>query len=204
MNRMSIGKMGLAVMGGLIALAPSVVSAQGFGGGGMPPAIAAKIKAWQKYRDQHKNVSNLQTMLYEVAQTDKDPATQLNKAQAAKMLTIYKGYASKPSLSEDQAKEVSKQIGGLMTEKQLKKMTMSTPPWMRGGGGGGFGGGGGRPGGGGGRPAGGGGRPGGFTFPDPPAGSYNPMNPDTLPFVQMRPQAKQSQSAFLASLQTRK
>jgi hypothetical protein len=42
---------------------------------------------------------------------------------------------------------------------------------------------------------------GGFTFPDPK--DYNPLNPDTLPFEQFRPMAKQRMTEFTGNLQKR-
>lgn len=183
----------LLAAAGAMAAGPMAAHSQGFGG--MPPEVAAKIKLWQKWRDQHKNVSNLQTMMWQVQQLDKSDDTKLDKKQASKLLVIIKSWRTKPTMNEDQAHTVSSQIGNLMNLKQIKKMTTLQPPWARGGGGGG-----GRPGGGGGRPGG----PGGFKFPDPPKGSYNPINPDTLPFEQMRPQAKHGQEIFMAELSQRK
>jgi uncharacterized membrane protein YgcG len=175
-------------------------SAQGGPGGFQPtPEMRAKFAAWQKWREANKNLSNLQTMFIQVQQMDKDPQVQLTKPQAGKMLTILKTWRSKPTMSDDQAKQVSKAIGGMLTDKQLKKMSTIQPFGGMRRGGGGFGGGGGRPGGGG-----GGGRPGGgFTFPDPPKNGYNPLNPDTLPFERMRPMAKKAIDDFTADLQKR-
>ncbi|HEV2471347.1 MAG TPA: hypothetical protein VGS41_01700 [Chthonomonadales bacterium] len=173
----------------------SICPAQGqaFGGGGMPPAIMAKIKLWQKWNESHKNITNLGTMLYQVREMDKSPEDRLTKPQAHKLLAILKSWRNKPTMSDDQAKGVSKQIGAILTVKQIKKMTTLTPPWMRRGGMGG---------GGGARPA-GAARPGGFTFPDPPAGGYNPLNPDKMPFPAMRPQMKKGLDDFEASLAQR-
>ena len=194
-----LGLATLLVAGACAAMTPGA-KAQGGGGFQMTPEMQAKIKAWQKWRESHKNISTLQTMLYQVREVDKDPTTQLDKKQAGKMLSIMKTWRNKPTMTDDQAKEVSKQVGAILNEKQLKKMSTIQTPWQRRGGGGG--GGGGRPpggggGGGGARPAGG---SGGFKFPDPPAGGYNPINPDTLPFEQMRPQAKASIDGFMADL----
>jgi hypothetical protein len=183
---------------GVMAYGVVAAGAQGFGGG-MPPEIAAKIKLWQKWRDSHKNVSNLQTMLYQVNEMDKSPDTKLDKKQAGKLLTIYKSWETKPQLNEDQALQAQKQIGNVLNVKQIQKMTTIQPPWARPGG---MGGGGARPGGGGGaRPGGAGG--GAFKFPDPPKGSYNPLNADTLPFEQMRAQAKHNMQEFESQLQQR-
>ena len=37
-------------------------------------------------------------------------------------------------------------------------------------------------------------------MPDPPKGNYNPLNPDTLPFEQMRPRVKKQLDDFTAAL----
>ena len=173
--------------------------AQGGFGGGMPPEIAAKIKAWGKWREAHKGISNVQTLVYQVEQLDKQPGFELNKQQASKLLGVIKPWRNKPEMSDDQAKGVMKSVTGMLSDKQVKKLTTIQPPWARQGGGGG---GGARPGGGA-----GGGRPGGAggaaAFPDPPKGGYNPLNPDTLPFVQMRPMAKKGMDDFTAELQAK-
>jgi hypothetical protein len=188
---------------GVCAVSAPPTLAQGPGGFQPTPQMRAKFAAWQKWRENNKSLSNLQTMLFQVREMDKDPAVQLNKPQSAKMLVILKKWRNKPTMSDDQAKQVSKQIGSMLSEKQLKKMTTIQGPGMRRGGGG-FGGGGGRPGGPGGPPGGRpGGRPGGFTMPDPPKNGYNPLNPDTLPFERMRPMAKKSMDEFTASLEKR-
>ena len=170
-------------------------NAQGGFGGGMPPEIAAKIKAWGKWREAHKGISNVQTLVYQVEQLDKQPGFELNKQQAGKLLGVIKPWRTKPEMSDDQAKGVMKAVTGMLTDKQVKKLTTIQPPWARQGGGGG----------GGARPGGGaGGRPGGApAFPDPPKGGYNPLNPDTLPFVQMRPMAKKGMDDFTAELQAK-
>ncbi len=160
------------------------VNAQGFGGG-MPPEIAAKIKLWSKWRDSHKNLDVLQTMLYQIRFIDKTPETALSKEQAGKAANVLKAWRHKPDMSEDQARSVSKQLGDIMTIKQIKKMSTIQPPWKKPGGM---------------KPPAGGAK---MTFPDPPAGGYNPINPDTLPFVQMRPAAKHDGDAFISDLEKR-
>jgi hypothetical protein len=206
MNWLTTLRRGVAVVLTVGALAISTVAlAQPPGGGGMPPEIQAKIKKWQKWRENNKNLSNLSTALMQIREIDKDAATQLDKKQAGTMLGIMKSWRSKPTMSDDQAKGVLKQVTGMLTVKQIQRM-QTIQPFGRGGGGGGMRPGGGGPGGGG-RPGGpgGGGRPGGgFSFPDPPKGGYNPMNPDTLPFEQMRPMAKKSTEEFMAALAKRK
>ncbi len=196
-----------ALMMGLGMSAPHA-QAQGGPGGGfqMPPEIQAKIKAWQKWSEAHKGISSMGTLMYQVEQLDKMPGYELNKPQATKLLGIIKPWRTKPEMSDDQAKSVAKSITGLLTDKQVKKMTTIESPFGRRGGGGGAGGG--RPGGG--APGGGGARPGGAPgggmpkIPDPPKGGYNPLNPDTLPFEQMRPRMKKSLEDFTAELQAKK
>ncbi len=197
-------KSGLAVAAAacLLAIGPLAARAQGGpGGGGFTPSpeMMAKFKEWGKWREEHKNVSTLQKMLMQIREINKNPDTKLNKTQSAKMLTILHAWRNKPTMSEDQAHAVQTQIGNILDLKQIKKMSTMQNPFGGGrpGGGGGFGGGGPRPGG----PGGPGGRPGGFRMPDPPKGSYNPLNPDTSPFVQFRPQAKKGYDDFLAELQ---
>ncbi|HZO86804.1 MAG TPA: hypothetical protein VFB38_00590 [Chthonomonadaceae bacterium] len=204
MKRMQAVWLGLATLlvASVCAVSAPRAQAQGnFGGGQIPPQMMARIKEWQKWREANKNLSNLGMMVMQVRETDKDPATRLTKPQATKILNIIRPWRNKPTMTNDQAREVSKQIGAVLTVKQLKKMSTIQPPWARRGGGGGGGGfGGGRPGGG---PGGGGPRPGGFTFPEPPKHGYNPLNPDTMPFPQMRAQARKSMDEFLADLARR-
>jgi hypothetical protein len=206
MNLMTTLRRGTAALLTIGALAISTVAlAQPpGGGGGMPPAMQAKMKAWQKWRENNKNVSNLGTAVRQVQEIDKDPGTKLDKKQAGVMLSIINEWKSKPTMNDDQAKVVLKKMTGILNVKQIQKMQTIQPFGGRGGGGGGRPGGGG-PGGGGGRPGGGGGPGGGaFTFPDPPKGGFNPFNADTLPFERMRPMAKKSMNEFAASLKSRK
>ncbi len=200
MNLMTTLRRGAATLLTLGALAISTVAlAQPPGGGGMPPAIQAKIKAWQKWSENNKGVSNLSKAVRQVQEIDKDPATKLDKKQAATMLSIINEWQSKPTMNDDQAKSVLKKMTGMLNVKQIQKMQTIQP---FGGGRGGGRPGGGAPGGGGGRP-GGGGPPGG-GFPDPPKGGFNPFNADTLPFEAMRPMAKKGMNDFTASLKSRK
>lgn len=196
-------RFGLAALlaAGTLALVGAPASAQGFGGGGgMPPAIAAKIKAWQKWGDQHKKLTGLGDLIQQVGIMDKDPTTALDKKQAGQILKIVTTWKPKTSLSEDEAQTITKQMTSVLSLKQIKKIATIEPPSvaMRRRGFGGGGGGGARPGGGGARPA------GNFTFPDPPAKGWNPLNPDSLPFPQGRPMAKARMAEFTNDLQSRK
>lgn len=179
----------LAAAAVLLILKPYPSYAQGFGGGGIPPAIKEKIQKWQRWREQHKNLDNLSTLVYQVRTMDDESGYALNKKQAAKLLSIMKSWSHKKDMSEEDARKLSKIIGDMLTLKQVQRVTTIVPPWKKRQAGGGFGGG---------RPA--GGKPGGFSFPDPPQGGFNPLNPDTLPFPQMRPMAKKIDNAFIVKL----
>ncbi len=174
----------LAAVLGLLGTLPAQAQFGG-GGGGMPPGMMHKIQEWQQWRQQHKNLSNLQTMLYQLQQLEKDPQHHLNKKQAAGLIGILKAWRHKPNMTEQQAHQVQVKIGNLLTLPQIQKMTTFQPAWnanRSGGGGGGF-------------------KPGAkFTFPDPPRGGYNPLNPDTLPFKQMRPVAAHTMAMFMQDL----
>jgi hypothetical protein len=201
----------------LAALAfSSVAIAQGPPGGGAPggfqmtPEMQAKMKKFQAFRESHKNYQAIQQSLYGIAECEKSPATKLTKDQAKKVLAVMKQWESKPSLTNDQAGQLNKQITAGLTTAQIKTVATTKMPGRMGGGrpggGGGFGGGapgGGRPGGGAPGGAGGpGGRPGGgFNFaslPDPK--EYNPLNPATMPATPFRDRAKQRINEFKAKL----
>ncbi len=191
----------VAVAGVCLAGTPSAQAQGGFGGGGgMPPEIAAKIKAWQKWGDSHKNAQTLSDMIFQIGEMNKTAGFELDKKQASTLLGIINPWRSKPDMSESEAKEVNKKIGASLTTKQIKKMTTIETPRqkMRKNGGGMGGGGGARPGGGGGA-----GGAGGFKFPDPPKGGWNPLNPETFPFEMARPQMKAGMDKFVGDLQSR-
>lgn len=186
---------------GTLAVSPAVSVAQGPPGGSLPPAAMEKIKAWQKYRETHKNVSNLSTLLFQIREMDSDPSTRLNKEQAGKLLGVMKAWRNRPTMSEDQAKQAQKQIGGMLTPKQVQKIATIRPRF----GGGRMGAGGGAPGGGGtgGGPGGGGMRMDPSKIPSPPATGFNPFNPDTNPMAKTRPEFKKAGEAFVADLEKR-
>lgn len=178
--------------------------AQGGGGFQPSPQMMAKFRAWQTWRENNKNITNIQQTMFGLGELEKDPKTQLTKEQARKILAVIKKWRNKPTMTDDQAKQVMKEMTGSLTDAQLKKM--ATAPRF-GQGGRGFGGGA-RPGGGGGFGGGGGGRPGGFDpskFPDP--APYNPLNPDSSPFAKMSPEmnqrVKQRFNEFIAKLEAR-
>jgi hypothetical protein len=189
------------------AAVPAV--AQGPGGAGgpggfqMPPEMQAKIKKLQAFQESHKNYRAVQQSLYGIAECEKSPTTKLTKAQAKNVLATLKKWEPKTSLTNEQAGTLNKELTAGLTTAQIKTVATAKSPFGRGGrmGGGQGGPGGGRPGGpGAGGP--GGGRPGGmanFQIPDPK--EYNPVNPDTLPFVQFRDRAKQRMNEFKTKLE---
>lgn len=172
------------------------VLAQGPGGGGFQPPPEL-MKAFEKMRTARKNRMQVGQTIRALAELNKDPKTALTKDQAKKVLAVINSWKSKPSMTEDQAKQVSKELTTPLASNlsQLKALTVAMQSRGRMGGMGG-----GRPGGGGGmgggRP-GGGGPPGGGGAFDPKAMArriedslkkpYNPMNAATWgdgPFVQ--------------------
>lgn len=187
----------------------TTAQAQGPGGGGfqIPPAMQAKFKAWQHWRDSHKNVTSLQRTLGALGDMERDPRTKLTKPQAQKALAVIKKWQSKPALTDAQALQVNKQLTAPLSLAQIKKIAMASQGRRGGFGGGGGGrgpggGGGGRPGGGfgGGRPGGGGGRPPMDPNAFPAPKDYNPLNANTLPFARQRPRAKQRMAQLMAVL----
>lgn len=199
---------------GVIGLTTSAAFAQPPSGGGfqMTPEMKAKREAWNKYNGVHKNLDLLSKLMPKIEKLNEEDDLKYTKPQSVKLLGLLKTYVPKKSLSEDEAGALIKSLNGTLTTKQIKKMTTYPDRGGRPGGGGGFGGG--RPGGGGppggGPPPGGGGRPGGgppggfgggkmgggFKMPDPPKGSYNPLNADTIPFEGRRPRVKKAIEDF--------
>lgn len=203
----------------------------GGGGGGsfmanLPPAARAKMDAWRKFNENHKNYRQLGQTMRAIGEMDKDPKTKVTKDQAKKIMAAVQPWSSKPTMTDDQALAVNKKITAALNLTQIKKMAtlaQQQPRWGGGGGGGrpggggGFGGpgGGGPPGGGGGfgggRPGGGGpggggagGGRGGFdpaSMPDPK--EYNPLNPATYPSGRMGERQKQRFTEFMTMLKTR-
>jgi hypothetical protein len=159
--------------------------------------MQAKIKLWQRYRDEHKKATGLGDTVRKIEGLNKEDQFRLDKKQSATMLAIMNKWSSKPTLSEDEAVVVTKDINGMLTVKQIKKMTTMPTGFGRGGQGGGRPGGG--PGGGGPRPGGPGGRPGGFTMPDPPKAGMNPFNPESAPPM-FKERMKKNLSDFKAEL----
>jgi uncharacterized membrane protein YgcG len=168
--------------------------------GNMPPEVQAKMRAWQKFRETHKNFEYLQQTLAGINEMEKYPTTRLTKDQAKQILAVIKPWRNRPVMTNEQAGQVNKALNKPLTLDQVKKVA-TAPNMMRGGRG--FGG---RAGGGGGGGAGGGGqrRPGQFDFskfPDPK--EYNPLNPASLPFEQFRPMATQRMNELMKLLEDR-
>ncbi len=201
----------------LSTLSTMATAQGGFGGGAqMTPVQQAKMKAWQKFRDNHKNYQAVGGTLRGIQELDKDPKTALTKDQAKKILATFKQWESKSVLTNDQAGQANKQITSSLTLAQAKavvvaQMSRAGGPGGRPGGGGFGGPGGGRPGGGGPGGAGGpgGGRPGGgpggmanFKMPDPK--EYNPLNPGSMPDSPFKERAVKRVTDFKAKLAAKK
>lgn len=183
------------------------------GGGGMPPGMAKQFQAMRQWGDKHRNVIALGRTVRGLGELDRDPATKLTAAQAKKILPILKAWRHKPTMTDVQAAKVNHQITSALKPAQVKKLTSRRGP-------GGFGRGpGGPPPGGFRRPPGGppphgagGGRPGGFGGP-PPGGrfggpppmpkEFNPLNPDTSPFVRDRVRRAKGYDSMMAALAAR-
>ena len=188
----------VAVASLLVApIAQSAVWAQGPGGGGFggggggftpSPEMQAAFAKMRKFRDENKQVFALSQTLRAFGEMDKDPKTTFTAPQAKTILGVINKWKSKPSLTNEQATTVNKELTKALTIPQIKKLA-SEANNRRGFGGGGGGGrpGGGRPGGGGGGFGGGGGRPGGGGgFKIPEFKPFNPLNPNTLPEGRMK------------------
>lgn len=190
-----------AVLCAAAALAATCSFGQGMFGNLTPQQQAqlqAKQKAWQRWRDNHKNINSLQQTMMGFQILEKDPRTALTPAQAKKVVPILKAWRKKPVITDDQAREVNKQLGGMLTDKQLKAIAAAPRPGQ---GGRGFGGGARM---GGGAAGGANGRAPAFDiskFPDPT--DYNPLNPDSLPFAGMRGRVAGRMDAFIKSLADR-
>lgn len=180
------------------------------GAGQMSPQAQAKMQAWRKWNDNHKNIGAVQRTLRGIGELNRDPKTALTPAQAQKILAALKPWRTKPKMTDEQASKLNKQITAPLTIAQLKKLA-SMP--RRGGGmmGGGRGPGGGGPGGGGARTGGGPGGNGPRRAFDPsripnPA-EYNPINPATSPMAKGNPEmakrSKQRMDQLFAGLAAR-
>ena len=185
-NKIRVTLTAAALAGTLFAATPN---AQAQPPGGMPPGMMQKIKAWQKWADQHKKLTLLGDQVFQIEKMDAEPNYALSKGQAGKMLQILNPWRGRTSMTEDQASGLNKQIGNVLTIKQIKRMTQIEPPSVtmkkRG-----LGGGAGVP------------KPGGMpALPDPPRSGWNPFNAETIPFAQARPELKRRNEAFFASLQ---
>lgn len=194
-------KFRLALTGACLAILASTAFGQGMFGNLTPQQQAqlqAKQKAWQRWRDNHKNVNSLQQTMMGFQVLEKDPKTALTPAQAKVVVPILKAWRKKPVITDDQARAVNKQLGGVLTDKQLKAIASAPRPGQ---GGRGFGGGARM---GGGAAGGASGRAPAFDiskFPDPT--DYNPLNPDSLPFAGMRGRIAGRMDAFIKSLADR-
>ncbi len=192
----------LVLAGSAHAQRPGGFGGPGFGGSPMPPAMQAKMKAWETWRGTHQNVTALQRTLGGMTRLEDNPATRLTKPQAKAVLAVMTKWQAKPSVSDAQARQINTQLLAPLTAAQRQQLTRP----------GGFGGG--RPGGGfgGGRPEGrpggfggggfGGGRPGGGFSPAmfPAPREYNPLNPATQPMERSRGRAEMQHARLMTAL----
>jgi hypothetical protein len=159
--------------------------------------LQAKRRAWERWRANHKNVTAVGQTLMGLSVLESNPKTALTKEQAKKILPVLKAWRKKKVMSNDDALKVNRALTAPLTDAQLKKI--ATAPRF-GSGGPGFGGGarmGGGAGGSNGR------RPSFDVSKMPDPKDYNPLNPDTLPFEQMRGQTKQRVDKLIADLEKR-
>lgn len=175
----------------------------GAGGGGgfqMTPEMRAGFEKFQKFRENNKQVFALGQTIRAFGEMDKDAKTKFTPAQAKTILAVINKWKGKPSITNEQATQINKDLTKPLTVPQIKKLA-SEANSRRGFGGGGQGGGGGRPGGGGGQGGPGGGGPrmgggggqggpggggqarmgggGGGGFKMPELKPFNPLNPET-------------------------
>lgn len=182
---------------------PTALAQRPGGGPPMSPEVQARMKAWQKFRETHKNLTSLQQTMAGLEAMEKDPRTRLTKAQAKTVVGVLKTWRNKPVMTDAQALAVNKQITAPLSVAQLKKI--ATAREARGMGANR------RPGGGQGGPAAGGGqgRPGAnqtrtfdpSRFPAPR--EYNPLNPSTIPMERMREQAAKRLDTLTKALAAR-
>lgn len=192
--------------------------AQPPGGGGGPggfqptPEMMAAFKKMGAWRDNHKNITNLNQSMRAIMDMDKEPATKLTKDQAKKMWAAVGPWQSKTVMTDEQARGVLKQMTAPLNVTQIKKYAavQAEQASRRGGfGGGGRPGGGGPPGGGGGFGGGGGGRPGGgggggrgFDPSRMQMKEYNPLNVSSYPDF-MKERGGKRTTEFIALLKSR-
>ncbi len=190
-----------------IAIAGTAV-AQNQGGGDfqITPAMKAKMDAWRKWRDNHKNVSALQQTLGGLNAIAKDSKSKFTAAQAKTISAVLNKWKAKKSITDAEARTINTAITKPLTTAQLKVMARAQQEFGRrrggpggGGPGGGFGGGNGgnRTGNGG-----GGGQRGFDPSKMPSPKDYNPLNPSTIPQDRMKERAKTNMDILQKALKT--
>jgi polyhydroxyalkanoate synthesis regulator phasin len=108
----------------MAALVTGPVMAQGgMGGFQMPPELT---KAMDKMRTARKNRMMIGRTVRAIAELNKDPKTALTKDQAKKVTSVLDKWASKPDMTEDQAKQVSKELTAPLATNisQIKKLAV--------------------------------------------------------------------------------
>lgn len=154
----------------------------GFGGPPLPPAMQAKMRAWDTWRGTHPSVTALQRTLGGLARLSANPQTPLTKPQAKVVLAVLTKWRAKPTVSNAQAKQINARLLAPLTVAQRQQLTQPGRPGgfrgrSRGGFGGGF------------NPA---------SFPAPR--EYNPLNPATQPMERTRGRAEMQHVRLMAAL----
>src|SRR5579883_1883256 len=134
----------LASLASVFVSGSALAQMGGFGGGPSPAMKARFEKVRRKMATDAR--AKLTLTLYQLHEIDRDPATRLTPAQAARIDPILHAWREKPSMTDEEAKAVAKQISAPLTMAQIKKLATIKSPWARGGAGrgtwgGGFGGG---------------------------------------------------------------
>jgi hypothetical protein len=146
----------------LVAIFAVTAVAQQQGGGGQASAM----------REKYKYTFQLMTMVRHIGEINKDKKYTLTPAQAKSVLAVLKPWRSKPKMTQDQAKGISKSLKKVFTADQLNAMARIKSHFGQGPGGHGPGG----PGGPGGQRAGGPNGQGGQRHFDPNAmKDFNPF-----------------------------
>ena len=110
----------IAAIAVLTLIAAAASFAQGAGSG-----------QFQQFRDEHKYTFQLMQMVHHIQMINQDAKHTLTPAQAKSTLAVLKPLASKPKLSQDQAKQALKDLKKVFTVSQLNAMAKIKAPQRR-------------------------------------------------------------------------
>jgi hypothetical protein len=105
--------------------------------------MQAQFRKWEKWRDAHRSLFDLERLMFQIRKADRNPATRLSPAQAGKLLALLKSWQSKPVMTEAEASRIIKRIKSELKAAQRKALAERRPGFGPGGpppGGPGFGG----------------------------------------------------------------